>query len=193
MGTEPGIKPAVSATRNGRIGVLATAATAASSRYQALVAAWRRGRGVHAGLPGRGGPDRGRPTGCPELRELVQRYTAPLREAQVDTVLLGCTHYPFIEALWHEALGPEIQLLASRPPWRGARLGCGGTSTRRTTRTRRRRRCWSRPAATPRRSASGWPRVLGWGPGRSAPLGALTKEKSAEFAARRADSLRRLV
>ena len=112
VGTEPGIKPAVSATRNGRIGVLATAATAASSRYQALVA--RHGQGAEVftqACPGVVDLIEAGQLDAPELRALVARYTAPLREAQVDTVLLGCTHYPFIEALWHEALGPEIQLL----------------------------------------------------------------------------------
>lgn len=112
IGTEPGIKPAVSATRNGRIGVLATSATAASSRYQALVA--RHGEGMQVftqACPGVVDLIEAGQLDAPELRALVQRYAAPLREAEVDTVLLGCTHYPFIEALWHEALGPDIQLL----------------------------------------------------------------------------------
>lgn len=109
---EPGIKPAVAATTNGRVGVLATVATLASERYQALLQS-------HAGevlvfsqaCPGlvdqieTGQLDR------PELLALIERYCAPLREAQVDTVLLGCTHYPFVQPAIQAALGPRVRLL----------------------------------------------------------------------------------
>lgn len=109
---EPGIKPAVASTVNGRVGVLATVATLASARYQALLQG-------HAGqvlvfsqpCPGlvdqieTGQLDR------PELLDLIERYCAPLREAQVDTVLLACTHYPFVQPQIHLALGPQVRLL----------------------------------------------------------------------------------
>ena len=112
VGTEPGIKPAVAATRNGRIGVLATPATIASARYHSLL-------GRHSGAaqvisqpcPGladlieRGDVD------SPALRDLLDRYCAPLRAAGVDTVLMGCTHYPLIQAQIQAAVGPGVQLL----------------------------------------------------------------------------------
>ena len=46
-----------------------------------------------------------------ELQALVSRYCEPLRAAGVDTVLLGCTHYPLIRELWQRALGAGVQLL----------------------------------------------------------------------------------
>jgi glutamate racemase len=112
VGTEPGIKPAVAATRNGRIGLLATPATAASARLRALI---ERHAGeqeiVVQGCAGivdrieRGDLD------SAELRALVNLYCEPLRRAGVDTALLGCTHYPLIEPLWQAALGPNVELL----------------------------------------------------------------------------------
>lgn len=112
VGTEPGIKPAVAATRCGRVGLLATPATAASARLQALIER-------HAGacqffVQGCAGIvdhlEAGDLDGA-ELRQLVKRYCEPLRAAGVDTVLLGCTHYPLIEPLWQAALGTNVQLL----------------------------------------------------------------------------------
>ena len=111
VGIEPGVKPAVLATRNGRVGVLATTATVQSERFQRLVAQHAAKlqllpvacAGVVAHVEA-GDLD------SAELRRLVERYCAPLREAQVDTVLLGCTHYPLLRALWQQAL-PGVDLL----------------------------------------------------------------------------------
>lgn len=111
VGIEPGVKPAVQATRNGRVGVLATTATVQSERFQRLVT-------QHAATV------KLLPIACagvvahveagdldsPALRQLVERYCAPLREAGVDTVLLGCTHYPLLMPLWQAAL-PGVHLL----------------------------------------------------------------------------------
>ncbi len=112
VGTEPGIKPAVAATRNGRIGLLATPSTAASTRLRALIDRHIGDRQVVvqscAGVVDRieaGDLD------SAELQALVDRYCAPMRAAGIDTALLGCTHYPFIEPLWRAALGPEVELL----------------------------------------------------------------------------------
>jgi len=112
VGTEPGIKPAVAATRNGRIGLLATPATAASVRLRALIERHASGREVVVqGCPGVVDRIEAGDLGSDELRALVERYSAPLRAAGVDTALLGCTHYPLVEPLWREALGPEVTLL----------------------------------------------------------------------------------
>jgi glutamate racemase len=112
VGTEPGIKPAVAASASGRIGLLATPATAASARLKALI---ERHAGGHAvtvqGCAGvvdhieAGDLDR------PALRALIASHCAPLLAAGVDTALLGCTHYPLIEPLWQSALGPGVKLM----------------------------------------------------------------------------------
>lgn len=112
VGTEPGIKPAVAASRNGRIGLLATDATAASARLHALIERHASDQQVVVqGCPGIVDHIEAGDLDSPALRALVQRYCAPLRAAGVDTALLGCTHYPLIEPLWHEALGADVQLL----------------------------------------------------------------------------------
>lgn len=112
VGTEPGIKPAVAATRNGRIGLLATPATAASMRLAALIERHANGRRVVVqGCAGIVDHIEAGDLDSAELRSLVDRYCAPLREAAVDTALLGCTHYPLIEPLWQRALGSDVRLL----------------------------------------------------------------------------------
>ena len=112
VGTEPGIKPAVAASRNGCIGVLTTPATAASARYQALLAR-------HAGAvevfsqacPGMADLIEAGDLGSSALLDLIEKACAPLRAAGVDTVLLGCTHYPLVQPHIQAALGPDVQLL----------------------------------------------------------------------------------
>lgn len=112
VGTEPGIKPAVAATRNGRIGLLATPSTAASARLRALI---ERHIGdsevIVQGCPGVVDRIEAGDLDSAELQALVSRHCEPLRAAGVDTALLGCTHYPFIEPLWQAALGPGVELL----------------------------------------------------------------------------------
>ncbi len=112
VGTEPGIKPAVAASRNGRIGVMATPSTIASARFADLIAR-------HAGTtqvfsqpcPGlvalieRGELD------TPALGDLLTRLCRPLLAAEVDTVLMGCTHYPLVQPVLQQVLGEQVRLL----------------------------------------------------------------------------------
>lgn len=112
VGTEPGIKPAVVTTHNGRIGLLATPATAASARLRALI---ERHAGtsqvVVQGCPGVVDRIEAGDLQSPDLQALVARHCEPLRAAGVDTALLGCTHFPLIEPLWQAALGANVKLL----------------------------------------------------------------------------------
>jgi len=112
VGTEPGIKPAVAASRNGRIGLLATPATASSARLRALIERHAHGREVVVqACPGIVEHIEAGDVDSTELRALVERHCTPLRAAGVDTALLGCTHYPLIEPLWQAALGADVRLL----------------------------------------------------------------------------------
>lgn len=112
VGIEPGVKPAVAASRNGKVGVLATPGTLASDRFARLI-------GQHAGdaevlaqpCPGLAKAIEDGPLDAPGLRELVQRHCEPLKAAGVDTVVLGCTHYPFVSGLISEAMGPHVTLV----------------------------------------------------------------------------------
>ncbi len=112
VGTEPGIKPAVAASHNGRIGVLATPATVASARYQSLLARHAAGAQIITqACPGLADLIERGDLQAPALRELIERCCAPLRAAGVDTVLMGCTHYPLVQDLLQDALGAKVRLL----------------------------------------------------------------------------------
>lgn len=112
VGTEPGIKPAVAATRNGRIGLLATPATAASVRLKALIERHIGDREIVVkGCPGVVDRIEAGDLDSAELRAIVETHCGPLRAAGIDTALLGCTHYPLIEPLWQAALGPDVTVL----------------------------------------------------------------------------------
>jgi len=112
VGVEPGVRPAVAASRNGHIGIMATAATLRSERFKALVS--RECGACHAHLQACSGLaaaiEHGR-LDAPELLELVERCAKPLREAGVDVVALGCTHYPFVRGAIERVLGPEVRVL----------------------------------------------------------------------------------
>ncbi len=109
---EPAVKPAVAATRSGVVGVLATIGTLESARFAALL---ERYAGeveiVTQGCPGLVEQiERGDLSG-PETRALVERYTAPLLARGADTLILGCTHYPFLAPLIREVAGADIALV----------------------------------------------------------------------------------
>jgi len=116
IGVEPGIKPAARLTRNGRIGVMATPATLASARLRSLVE--RHAAGVQVTLqpcPGLAAAIERGALEDTELCALIERCCEPLRKAKVDTVVLGCTHYPFV-ADRIAALLPEARLIDTAQP-----------------------------------------------------------------------------
>jgi glutamate racemase len=110
----PATQLAVAGSRNGRIGLLATPATVASGAYERAVRA--ADRHVHV-----------EPVACPDLAPIIQGglpfdeqvvrtvrgYCAPLRDADVDTVILGCTHYPLIAPMLQRTLGRGVTLVTS--------------------------------------------------------------------------------
>ena len=105
---------AVEATRSGRVGLLATPATVTSGAYARAVAA----SDPHVELTS---------VACPDLAPIIQggspfdqrvvdtvrAYCRPLLQAQVDTVILGCTHYPLVAPMLQRALGREVTLVGS--------------------------------------------------------------------------------
>jgi glutamate racemase len=112
IGMEPAVKPAAAATKNGVIGVLATVGTLKSAQFAALLASC--GQEVQVITQG-----------CPGLVEcvekgalndattlnLVRQYCAPLLAAGADTIVLGCTHYPFLQPLIHQVVGEGVTLI----------------------------------------------------------------------------------
>lgn len=116
-------KAAVRATRNGRIGVMANPLTAASGAYekacaQACADASLKGKMSVSSISVT-------PIGCPKLvpliekgevsgreaREAVLEYLRPLQEVGVDTLILGCTHYPFVRPVIEELAGTELKII----------------------------------------------------------------------------------
>lgn len=115
---EPGARALVTATRSGRVGVIGTVGTMASGAYPAAVdrAATVAGRTVEltsAACPGFVEfVERGQTTGD-EVTVLAERLLAPIIEAEVDTLLLGCTHYPFLARTISDVVGPDVVLVSS--------------------------------------------------------------------------------
>jgi glutamate racemase len=109
----PEAHAAVQASRNRRIGVLATAATVASRRYEAAVHALDAGARVVSVACPKLVPliEAGDPSH--ELDRAVREYALPLKAAAVDTVILGCTHYPMIRRVFERVLGRKTALVFS--------------------------------------------------------------------------------
>jgi len=114
IGLEPALKPAVRASRNGRVGVMATSGTLRSARFARLVETYGNGVQVVSNpCPGLADLVEDGVLGGPDLLARMRAWVEPLREARVDTVVLGCTHYPFVRDTIREALGPDVRLLDS--------------------------------------------------------------------------------
>jgi glutamate racemase len=109
----PEAHAAVQATRNRRIGLLATEATVASGRYEEIVHALDAGVQVASVACPRLVPLIEAGVVGAELDAAVREYAAPLREAGVDTVILGCTHYPMIRRVFERAFGRGTTLVFS--------------------------------------------------------------------------------
>lgn len=110
----PATQLAVAGSRTGRIGLLATPATVGSGAYETAV----RAADPHVHLES---------VACPDLAPIIQggfpfdshvvdtvrEYCAPLRAAEVDTVILGCTHYPLVAPMLQRTLGRSVTLVSS--------------------------------------------------------------------------------
>lgn len=109
----PAVRTALHTTRNRRIGVIGTEGTIASRAYQDMLevapdvsvfaqACPRFVEFVEAGV-----------TGSSELLQVAEEYLSPLRHAGVDTLVLGCTHYPFLKGAISYVMGPDVSLVSS--------------------------------------------------------------------------------
>ena len=119
VGVEPGLKPATSLTRSGTIGVLATANTLASDKFlklQSQVAQDARVTFLLQACNGLAHQIEKGELSSRETYQLVERYVKPLVEQGADTLVLGCTHYPFVEQLIREVAGPEVNIVDTGEP-----------------------------------------------------------------------------
>jgi len=111
---QPGAAAAAARTRNGVVGVIGTQGTIASGAYQKALRTFGQVRTVLAQpcpllvpLVEEGWIDH------PATRAIVSEYVRPLAEAGIDTLVLGCTHYPLLKPVLSELLGPEVALVDS--------------------------------------------------------------------------------
>ncbi len=111
VGVEPGLKPAVAATRNGRIGVLATPGTLASQKFQRLLQAQAGVTVLARPCPGLAQLIEQGDLAAPALRTAIEAHCAALSAADVDTVVLGCTHYAFIRDHIEAAMGSQVRII----------------------------------------------------------------------------------
>jgi glutamate racemase len=120
VGVEPALKPAAALSRTGRVAVLATRGTLSSAKFHALLTSMRDQAdfvlvpcdGLAAAIEA-GDQD--------QVRELCRRYTVEVccfgqAPGEIDTLVLGCTHYPFAADILRELLGPGIQLVETGQP-----------------------------------------------------------------------------
>jgi glutamate racemase len=109
----PAVRRAVAATRNGQVGVIGTVATITSGAYQDAFAA-ASGVTVTAAACPRFAEfvERGVTSGR-QLLGLAEAYLAPLNAAGVDTLVLGCTHYPMLTGLLSVVMGDSVTLVSS--------------------------------------------------------------------------------
>lgn len=112
IGIEPGVRPALYATRSGVIGVLATTETLKSSSFKNLINRFCRDVRVEVqDCPGLMEQVESMAFATPETRELLGRYITPLLQKGADTIVLGCTHYPFLVPLVQKMAGPETKII----------------------------------------------------------------------------------
>jgi glutamate racemase len=116
VGMEPAVKPGAVNSQKGRIGVLATEGTFGSPRYAKLLARYARGvisfEDPCLGLVEQieNGQLRG-----PETERILHKAIDPMKAAGVDTLVLGCTHYPFVLSLISKVAGPDVAIIDPAP------------------------------------------------------------------------------
>ncbi len=112
IGVEPGLKPAAAASRSKVVGVLATANTLKSAKFNRLLASLAQesrylcaaGHGLVSLI------EQGDVSG-PAIRERLDAYLQPMLDAGADTLVLGCTHYPFLSDTIRDMLGNRLTLI----------------------------------------------------------------------------------
>jgi glutamate racemase len=110
---QPAVRRAVSATRSGKVGVIGTNATIDSKAYLDAFAA-----APHLTITAKACPlfvefvENGKTTGS-EITKIAQDYLAQMKSAQVDTLVLGCTHYPLLTGVISYVMGNDVTLVSS--------------------------------------------------------------------------------
>lgn len=115
VGVEPAVKPAAALTKTGHVGVFATRGTLTSAKFRRLLASLK-DEAEFVLVPCDGLAAAIESDDAQQVRALCERYTRELAAHDVDTLVLGCTHYPFASEVLRELLGDGIQLVETGQP-----------------------------------------------------------------------------
>ncbi|GAB4218047.1 MAG: glutamate racemase [Rhodoferax sp.] len=120
VGVEPALKPAVALSHTGRIGVLATRGTLGSAKFRHLLASLQ-GQADFVCQPCDGLADAIERDDAPVIEALCADYTSAIgqfgtQKSSVDTLVLGCTHYPFAQGVLQRLVGPQVGLVSTGVP-----------------------------------------------------------------------------
>ena len=116
VGMEPAVKPAAEITKTGKVGVLATPATFQGALYASVVE--RFGAGVELfqhTCPGLVSQIENGELDSPKTRAILEDALLPMLEKNIDTVVLGCTHYPFVIPLIQQIVGDNVRVIDPAP------------------------------------------------------------------------------
>ena len=114
IGTEPGIKPAIEQTRTGKVGVLATPATLKGDKYQDLVNELALQKDVtlfEQACPGLVEQIENGETHTLKTKKMLETWLQPMKENDVDTIVLGCTHYPLVSEVIEHVMQRRLNLI----------------------------------------------------------------------------------
>lgn len=115
VGIEPALKPAVQMTKTGKVGVMATRGTLESAKFAALLRSLE-GQARFMLQPCDGLAYAIETGDDAQVRSLCERYAgAIMRTSDVDTLVLGCTHYAFVEDVLREIVGPQVAIIEPGP------------------------------------------------------------------------------
>ena len=116
VGMEPAVKPAAETTRSGRVAVLATPATFQGELYASVVERFAHGVEIFQDTcPGLVAEIEAGHLQGQETRRILETALAPMLAAGIDTVVLGCTHYPFVIPLIEEICAPGVRVIDPAP------------------------------------------------------------------------------
>ncbi len=116
VGMEPAVKPAAEQTATGVVGVLATPATFQGALYASVVERFAQGVAVlQDTCPGLVEQIEAGAVRAPETRRILERALTPMLARGIDTVVLGCTHYPFVMPLIREIAGAGVRVIDPAP------------------------------------------------------------------------------
>lgn len=116
VGMEPAVKPAAETTSSGVVGVLATPATFQGALYASVINRFTQGVTVlQDTCPGLVTQIENGHLNAPETRLILEKAIYPMLKAGIDTIVLGCTHYPFVTPLIQDIAGPQVRVIDPSP------------------------------------------------------------------------------